>query len=255
MIKLLQYDFIYLKRTYKFLIFPIVASIFGFLSPLAAKYVNELLKLVTTGQEGMPIFTLPDPVVTDSYAQFASNMFEVFLIVVIFVSVSVFMKDKNKGLLPLILSKPINRTKYLLSKFVSLGIVVLGSIVIGSLLFTYSTYFIFDEVDFGIVLSFIGLYFVYIVLMLSVSLFFSQFTKNYATASIFTFIAYVVLSISSAFQKGILDYFPGRIITRITEVILGGDNSADIIITVLVTLLFSAVLVYVSLIKFKKYDL
>ena len=45
-----------------------------------------------------------------------SKVYEIFLIVGIFVSVSIFMRDKNKGLLPLILSKPINRTKYLLSK-------------------------------------------------------------------------------------------------------------------------------------------
>ena len=116
MIKLLKYDFIYLWRTYKFLIFPAVAVLFAFASPLTAKYINELLALLTTTTGGDPLIVLPDPVIQDSYAQYLSNLYEIFLIVCIFVSVSVFMRDKNKGLLPLVLSKPINRTNYLLSK-------------------------------------------------------------------------------------------------------------------------------------------
>ena len=114
--KLLKYDFIYLWRTYKFLIFPAVAVLFAFASPLTAKYINELLALLTTTTGGDPLIVLPDPVIQDSYAQYLSNLYEIFLIVCIFVSVSVFMRDKNKGLLPLVLSKPINRTNYLLSK-------------------------------------------------------------------------------------------------------------------------------------------
>jgi ABC-type transport system involved in multi-copper enzyme maturation permease subunit len=87
--------------------------------------MNELLDLALA-DSGINI-TLTDPVVLDSYLQYIGNLYETVLFVVLFVGVGFFIKDKTKGLLPLVLSKPISKTKYLISKFVSLNILILVS--------------------------------------------------------------------------------------------------------------------------------
>jgi ABC-2 type transport system permease protein len=255
MIKLLKYDYIYLWKTYKFLIFPAIAVIFAFASPLTAKYINELLTLLTSTATGDPLIVLPDPTIQDSYAQYASNLYEIFLIVGIFVSVSIFMSDKNKGLLPLILSKPINRTKYLLSKVSSLSVVILVSLLAGGIIFSYSTWVLFDSVDVLLVLWMSLLFFVYVVFVFASAMFFSQYTKNYATASILTFIVYIVFSIFGGFEKGVLEYLPGRLTVRITELIFEIGEASTLIWTIIVTIVISVVLFYFSLRKFNKYDL
>jgi ABC-2 type transport system permease protein len=255
MIKLLKYDFIYLWRTYKFLIFPAVAVLFAFASPLTAKYINELITLLTATTGGDPLITLPDPSIQDSYGQYASNLYEIFLIVGIFVSVSVFMRDKNKGLLPLILSKPINRTKYLLSKLSTLSIVIFVSLIAGGIVFSYSTWVLFDGIDILLVLWLSLLFFIYVIFVFAVSMFFSQYTKNYATASILTFILYIVSSIFGGFEKGILEYLPGRITARVTELMFGIADIPTLIWTVIVTLVVTALLFFFSIRKFNKYDL
>lgn len=255
MIKLLKYDFIYLWKTYKFLVFPAVAVVFAFASPLTAKYINELLALLTTTTGGDPMFTLPDPTIQDSYGQYASNLYEIFLIVGIFVSVSVFMRDKNKGLLPLILSKPINRTKYLLSKLLTLSVVILVALVAGGIVFSYSTWVLFDGVDILLVVWMSLLFFTYVTFIFSVSMFFSQYTKNYATASILTFVVYIAFSIFGGFEKGILEYFPGRLTARVTELMYDIADIPTLIWTVVGTLIVTGLLFFFSIQKFNKYDL
>jgi hypothetical protein len=86
-------------------------------------------------------------------------------------------------------------------------------------------------------------------------MFFSQYSKNYATASIFTFIVYVVFSILGGFEKGLLDYMPGRLMIRITEIILESPNTNMIFWTSFVTVLLSVILFTLSIRKFNKYDL
>ena len=255
MIKLLKYDFIYLWRTYKFLIFSAVAVVFAFASPLTAKYINELLELLTSTTGGDPLIVLPDPTIQDSYAQYTSNLYEIFLIVGLFVSVSVFMRDKNKGLLPLILSKPINRTKYLLSKLSTLSVVILVSLLAGGIIFAYSTWVLFDSVDVLLVLWLSLLFFTYVVFMFSIAMFFSQYTKNYATASILTFIGYIAFMIFGGFDNGIIDYFPGRITARMTELMYDVLDSSNLIWTLVVTVLISIILFILSIRKFNKYDI
>ncbi len=251
--KLLKYDFIYLKKTSKFIIFPAVAIIFAILSPLTARYMNELLKFLMT--ESGPIISLPDPTVLDSYIQYIGNLYEIFLIVIIFIGVGMFMRDKNKGLLPLILSKPIHRVKYLLSKLTSLSILLLGTLVISGVIFSYYTYFLFEEVDLLIVLNTTLLYFLYILFILSVAMFLSVFTKSYASASILTFIIYIVTNIIGGFQKWGLDYLPGRISQRISEVVIGVVDPQTMIITILVTIVLSGLLLFFSIKKFNQYDI
>jgi ABC-2 type transport system permease protein len=254
MIKLLQYDFLYLKRSFLFVVFPVVAIIFALLSPLTAKYINEILELAMSTSGGNPI-SLPDPTVMDSYVQYMSNLFEILLFVIVFVSVSFFMKDKNKGQLQLILSKPVSRIYYLLSKYISLCITILVSVLIGALVFVYGTYILFDEIDIVLTLNLSLLYMVYVLFILSVALFFSQYLNGYASASIATFVSYLAFSILGNFDRFILDFLPGRIMIRMTELMLDIVEPPTFVITLVVSLFLSFLLVGTSIFKFKKYDL
>ena len=197
--EMLKYDFFYLKRTSKFIVFPLVIIVFSILSPLTARYLNELLDLLL-GSTDIGL-NFPDPTVYDSYLQYYSDLNEIVLFVILFTAVSIFIRDKTKGLMPLILSKPINRDKYYLSKFISFSVLIFGSLLIGYLVFTYYTYFLFDEVFFGVGLIMILLYFVYILFLLSITLFTSVVFKSYVGSIASAFGIYIFVSILSVFDE------------------------------------------------------
>lgn len=239
--KLFKYDFVYLWKTQKFIVFGAIFVLFSILSPLTAKYIGEILGFFLPGEDLGTLF--PEPTVWSAYEKYISDLYETIFFVVLFVSVSVFIRDKSKGLLVLIFSKPINRTQYLVSKYVSFLLLLASSILLGYLLFTYYTYFLFDEVFFWKGLAMMGLYFLYLAMISSVALFFATIFKTYLLAVLSTFGVFIVVSILTFFgDYGMFQYFPGMLIQRIVgilyEVNTTGELVGTIATTIGVTLLF-----------------
>ena len=250
MFKLLKYDFYHLRKTSKFIIFPIIIIIFAILSPITARYMNELLELALA-DSGIEI-TLTDPVVFDSYVQYIGNLYETVLFVVLFVGVGFFIKDKTKGLLPLVLSKPINKTKYIISKYVSLSLLILVSLLIGYIVFGYYTYFIFDDIDMiGMLLSTV-LFFIYVLYILSISLFSATYFRSYLAAVSVTFGIYVFTSMLTFFKVSIFNYLPGVIVNSSIDILIGEEVFGDVLLNVGVTLVLSIIFICFSIIKFNK---
>jgi ABC-2 type transport system permease protein len=252
--EMLKYDFFYLRRTSKFIVFPLVIIVFSILSPLTARYLNELLDLLL-GDTDIGL-NFPDPTIYDSYLQFFSDLNEIVLFVILFTAVSIFIRDKTKGLMPLVLSKPINRNKYYLSKYISFSILILASLLVGYLVFSYYTYFLFDDVLFGVGLVIMLIYFIYILFLLSITLFTSVLFKSYVGSIATAFGIYIFVSILAVFDEvAVLKYFPGMMTTRAVEVVLDNYNAVDVWMTSIVTLVLTGGLIFYSLVLFKKQDL
>jgi ABC-2 type transport system permease protein len=166
-----------------------------------------------------------------------------------------FVRDKTKGLLPLVLSKPISRTKYIISKFVSLGTLILVSLFIGYLVFGYYTFFLFDEVDMLGLFYGTLLYFVYIIYILSLSMFASTHSKSYILAVVITFGGMMLFGLLALFNVGVFKFLPGLIITNIMELLTDSFVISDIIWNVVVTLIISAIFMTLSILRFKKQDI
>ena len=253
MIKLLKYDFYHLRKTSKFIVFPVVIVLFAIISPLTARYMNELLDLAL-GESGLD-FVFPEPVVLDSFIQYMGNLYEIVLYVVIFVGVGFFIKDKTKGLLPLVLSKPISKVKYILSKYISISILIFVSLLLGYLVFSYYTYFIFKEIDLldGFIMTL--LFFEYTLYILSISLFTATHFKSYIAAVSVTFGIYFLTSILTFFKVFIFQYLPGVIPGSTFEILEGTEVVSDVLINVGVTLGLTILFIYLAINKFIKQDI
>jgi len=251
--KLLKYDFYYLQKTSKFIIFPVLLVLLAIMSPLTARYLNEILAFTLEGT-GI-IIDLGSPTAFESYSQYIGNLYELYLYVIIFVAVGMFINDKTKGLLPLIISKPISRTKYILSKFITLNILILVSLFIGYFVFDYYTFFLFDEIDMLGMFYATLLFFVYIIYVTSIALFSATHTKSYILAIVTTFGVMLFIGALKLWQVGILKYIPGYIINNMIEMLLGVAETKVIIFNVLLTLGISSVFIVLSVIKFRKQDI
>ena len=252
--KLLKYDFFYLRKTSKFIVFGAIFILFSIVSPLTAKYIEEILSFLLNGQDlGLP---LPDPTVFTSYEQYLSDLYEIVFIVTIFVAVSIFIRDKTKNLLPLIFSKPINRTKYILSKYITFAILLLCSIIVGYLVFSYYTYFLFDEVFFGIGLIIMFLYWVDLLFVTSIALFSATHFKSYLPAILITWGLYIVSSLFNLFgEVKVIKHFPSMIKTNMIHLLYDIHTTSDIIWNVVVTILFIGLFLGLSIRKIRSQDI
>ena len=163
---------------------------FSIISPLTAKYIQELISFLLNG-EPLPI-DIPDPTVYTAYEQYISDLYEIIFTVTLFVGVSIFIRDKTKDLLPLIFSKPINRTKYVISKYISFLALIFVSLTLGYLSFSYYTYFLFEEVFFVKGIWMMLLYFLDIMFVSAVALFGATYFKTYIPAMLVTWGIYII---------------------------------------------------------------
>ena len=101
--KLLKYEFFYYRKTSKFIVFGAIFVLFSIISPLTAKYIQELISFLLNG-EPLPI-DIPDPTVYTAYEQYISDLYEIIFTVTLFVGVSIFIRDKTSRQRPCSLQK------------------------------------------------------------------------------------------------------------------------------------------------------
>ena len=252
--KLLKYEFFYYKKTSKFIVFGAIFVLFSIISPLTAKYIQELISFLLNG-ESIPI-DIPEPTVYTAYQQYVSDLYEIIFIVTLFVGVSIFIRDKTKNLLPLIFSKPINRTKYIISKYISFLTLILASLTLGYLAFSYYTYFLFDDVFFVKGIWMMLLYFLDIMFVSAIALFSATHFRTYIPAMLVTWGIYIVSGLVTIFEKvPVLKHFPGMIKSNIVSVIMDTTTSSDIVWNIVVTLGLIGLLIWFSIRKIKNQDI
>lgn len=252
--KLLKYDIFFLVKTHKLTVFAAVFILFSILSPLTAKYIGQLLEALMGGSEIS--ISIGDPTVFTAYEQYISDLFDTIFFVILFVSVSIFIRDKTRGLVILTFSKPINRTEYVISKYLTfMGLIVISTFV-GYLLFTYYTYFLFDEIFFTKGLAMIGLYILFMAFISSIALFFATVTKSYLPAIASTFGVYILFSILTLFgEVPVFEVLPGMLINTIVGVLYEVNETSIMVWNIITTMLFTVGFVGLSIWKVQKQDI
>lgn len=104
--------------TFRLYILLAVFLVLGMTSPLIAKLTPELLK--TLGDTGSGIvIQMPEPVMTDAWAQFFKNVGQIGMLVLVIVFGGVMSNELSKGTLTNLLTKGLKRRTVIFSKFLS----------------------------------------------------------------------------------------------------------------------------------------
>lgn len=132
-------------RTRQLLVVCAVFLFFGLMSPLVAKFTPELLKNL----EGAAQFAdlIPEPTTADAMAQYIKNLTQFGFILVIVLGMGAVAGEKDRGIATMILSKPLTRWAFLLSKFMAQSMVYLLAIMLGACGAYYYTIVLFGGLE------------------------------------------------------------------------------------------------------------
>ena len=100
---------------------PVVATVFllvGLSSPLLARFTPEILEAV--GGDQFQI-VLPPPTVADAYDQLAKNLGQFGALIAVLLAMGSVATEKERGTAALILSKPADRSAFLVAKMVAIA--------------------------------------------------------------------------------------------------------------------------------------
>ncbi len=172
-------EWMYLVRTYRFLVSVIVLVFFGLASPFLAKFLPEIITSAATG--GLNI-QIPPATVVDAISQYVKNIEQFGILLAWIFAMGAVAQEKDRGTAAMMLVKPMPRGTFLLAKFISLALVLACSVILAGIAGYYYTYLLFEAMDILRWLALNGLLLVYLLVVLAITLFCSTLTKSQVAA-------------------------------------------------------------------------
>ena len=209
------------SRTHKLTVLGLVFLLFGIMSPLAAKFMPEIL--VSALPSGMTI-TLPEPSAMDSWGQLFKNVSQMGIIVVVILFGGIMSNELSRGTLIPLLTKGLPRKTVILSKFAVAGLVWTAAYVLCLLTtYAYTAYFWPGDHVRSLLTAVMGLW-VFGLLLLSVLLLGGVIFKNNYGSLLFTGAFVAVLYLLNMLRA--LQPFSPVILTSGNMELLSGQRAA-----------------------------
>lgn len=241
-----------IMRTSKIIILPALFLFFGVMSPLAARYMNEILSLVGE-QQGVSI-RFPDPTYVEAYAEFFKNLYFMMIIVTILVFAGTVAEEKTKGTIVLVMTKSLSRNGFIMGKLTAAILLFTFSYVLGTAICMYYTSLLFAEFINPGILAGTAVFWLFGLLMLTLTLLTSLLCRSMSTSAVFAFAGYLLVSAIASLPY-IGRYSPGALQGLSSELASGSGLPGDALAPATVTFILAAALTVSALFIFRKQEL
>jgi ABC-2 type transport system permease protein len=174
---------------------PVVATIFllvGLSSPLLARFTPEILKSVAGNQFSI---TLPTPTAADAIDQLAKNLGEFGGLIAVLLAMGAVATEKERGTAAMLLSKPVSRAAFLLSKLVAIGLTLAASVAIATAGAWFYTLILFEPLPVAGVAAGAVLQWLTLMAWTSITFLGSTLTRSSLAAAGFGIVAFIVVGI------------------------------------------------------------
>jgi ABC-2 type transport system permease protein len=237
-------------KTPKLIILMGLFIFFAILSPLTARYMNELLSTLAADVN----ITFPDPTITDAWVQFFKNMTTLCFVVYLIVMTGTVAQEKNKGSILLVLTKKVSRFNFLLSKFVGGGLLFTATFVISLTVSMVYTQVLFKEVFFDgwlisvVLIWLMGLFFTSLAILASV------IAKTPTVAALLGFAGFALFSMFNI-SEVLMKFNPAGASALVNNILYGMSTMETNLICLASTLVGTVLIFLLSYGIFKKQEI
>ena len=245
-------DLLEITRSKKMLILIFVFLFVAIASPLLAKLTPLLLKSIPS-TPGLTI-NLPDPTYKEAIDQFVKNIQQIGMIVLVFIVAGSIVDEKNRKNLEILLSKPVARTKFILSKFASYLAPIALMLIISAIIFYFYTNSIFGAFSLSNFSIMSVLLLLNVLMILSITMLASTFTRNALSAAGIGYAIFIFIDIIFGLVRKITKYSPNYTFSNYKTLISDGWNG-DFILPMLITLSITIVSVILSVALFRNQEI
>jgi ABC-2 type transport system permease protein len=186
-------------RTKRVIVVGAVFLLFGLMSPLLAKFTPQMLTMVEGAEQFADL--IPEPTTTDSLTQYIKNLTQFGFILAILLGMGAVAGEKERGTTAMILSKPLPRWAFLLSKFTAQALVYLGGFVLAGLGAAYYTSILFEPFRLGPFLLGNGLLLLWLLVFTAVTLLGSTISSSTGAAAGIGLVGAVVLLLTGSLPR------------------------------------------------------
>lgn len=242
-------EFVENARTYKVLITLLVFMLFGFINPITAKLMPELLSSFMP--DGMTI-TITEPTALDSWTQFFKNI-PTQLILVIIIFSSILVTEYHKGTLINVITKGVQRKFIIISKFLFLSMMWSISYVLCFIITYGYTVYLFPSEIHNILFSASCMWLFGILILATLLLGSVIFTQMYGVL-LFTGGLYL-LGLSLSLFPNSSKYNPIELATANMNILQQTLDSSELYLPIIVTISLITIIILISCILFNRKEI
>ena len=132
-------------RTRRLLVVMTVFLLFGLTSPLVAKFTPEIVKSIAGAEQFANLIPTPTP--ADAMTQYVKNITQFGFMLAVLLGMNAVAGEKESGTAAMILSKPMPRWAFVLSKFSAQSLVYLLAFAVAGVGAYYYTVILFGSLD------------------------------------------------------------------------------------------------------------
>jgi ABC-2 type transport system permease protein len=229
-------------RSYRLLIVIVVLIFFGLTSPLQAKLLPQILAQALPIPAGTDVSSFIKPAtVTDAITQYIKNMSQFDLILAVLLAMGAVAQEKDKGTAAMVLVKPLPRGAFLGSKFLGLAAVFSIGIAIAGIGSYYYTGLLFEWMEILPWLVLNVFLFVYVLVILAITLFCSTITNSQAAAGGMA-VGIIVIGFIIGVIRNLGRYLPGELNTWGIRLMQGATNPSWVALAVTIVLIVAPLL-------------
>jgi ABC-2 type transport system permease protein len=167
-------------RTKRILVIWAVFLAFGMMSPLFARFMPEIIGSFEEAQ--MFVDLIPPPTIADTMVQYLENLSQFGFILAVLLAMGAVVGEKERGVAPMILSKPMARWAFIASKFSAQLLVYLAGFLLAAMGAYYYTLFLFGPLEVGSFLLLNGVLLLWLLTFVGLSLLGSTLGKSTVAA-------------------------------------------------------------------------
>jgi len=250
----LKKEFREIGKTYKIYVIPIIFLVLGLTSPLIAKIAPDLVKSLAGSGSGV-VIQLPLPTAVDAYLQLFKNFNQIGILVVLISSIGLVVEEKSRGTAVLILTKPVPRWAFIISKYIASAVLIVGSTLLSYFACLYYCGILFDETLFKPSFQGLILLLVYYLLVLAIALLASTIGSTSVVSGGLAIGGVLLLSLLPSLHQWFARYSPGALSGMETKLAAGSIVFSDAVPALIVTAVLAVLLVATAVVVFQRQEL
>ncbi|MDT0110402.1 ABC transporter permease subunit [Listeria booriae] len=235
-------------RSLKFIWLPVVFAIIGIMQPLMMYYLPEIMGAAGAGEDGDAIAQLMGSVnETQVMAGTLSSQFDQLGIIILIVALmGAIISEKNNGMLAFILTRPVEAWQYVIAKWISQALLAFISLLLGYFGAYYYVFLLYGSIDISSVLLAFGIYFVWLLFIISVVLLLGILFKSTAVVAMLAAGGAIILELVSGAKGWGQMFNPAYLSSNAVEVIMTNDVKDYFVGNLCISLLLIVAVVLLS---------
>lgn len=238
-------EWLEMTRNYKVIWIPLIFVLFGLMQPITSYYMPEILKNASNLPEGS-IIQIPTPTSGEVLVQTLGQFNQMGILVLVLAFMGIVSSERKSGMIKAILVKPVSFSSYITAKWLSAVLLSFGAIFLGMIASWYYTVLLIGDFPFMNLVKGTLLYFIWILFLLTFTVFLSSFLKSSGFVAAFTLLLSILLTLLTSLLEKWMEWSPAQLTNAAASLFISGDIEGPFLLPLITTVILTSLFLYLA---------